>query len=164
MISSALFVNGDIDMLELATMNDRIAVNELARQVHAMHVTWRPDLYEMVEELYPAERMQKAISARELYVAKLEGNIVGYVLLKMRNYDWPGVVNRKVMVVDEICVEESIRGHGIGKAMMEDVRALAKAFRCTDLQLGVYPQNDEAVGFYQKCGFTIRSIDMQRKV
>ena len=151
-------------MLELATMNDRIAVNELARQVHAMHVTWRPDLYEMVEELYPAERMQKAISARELYVAKLEGNIVGYVLLKMRNYDWPGVVKRKVMVVDEICVEESIRGHGIGKAMMEDVRALAKAFRCTDLQLGVYPQNDEAVGFYQKCGFTIRSIDMQRKV
>lgn len=164
MISSALFVNGDIDMLELATMNDRIAVNELARQVHAMHVTWRPDLYEMVEELYPAERMQEAISARELYVAKLEGNIVGYVLLKIRNYDWPGVVNRKVMVVDEICVEESIRGHGIGKAMMEDVHALAKAFRCTDLQLGVYPQNDEAVGFYQKCGFTIRSIDMQRKV
>ena len=164
MISSALFVNGDINMLELATMNDRIAVNELARQVHAMHVTWRPDIYEMVEELYSAERMQKAISARELYVAKLEGNIVGYVLLKMRNYDWPGVVKRKVMVVDEICVEESIRGHGIGKVMMEDVRALAKAFRCTDLQLGVYPQNDEAVGFYQKCGFTIRSIDMQRKV
>ena len=53
---------------------------------------------------------------------------------------------------------------GIGKAMMEDIHALAKAFRCTDLQLGVYPQNDGAVAFYQKCGFTIRSIDMQRKV
>ena len=151
-------------MLELARLCDGEAVNRLALQVHALHVQWRPDIYEMVDELYSAERMQQSISARELYVAKLEGNIVGYVLLKMRNYDWPGVVNRKVMVVDEICVEESIRGHGIGKAMMEDVRALAKAFRCTDLQLGVYPQNDEAVGFYQKCGFTIRSIDMQRKV
>jgi ribosomal protein S18 acetylase RimI-like enzyme len=48
--------------------------------------------------------------------------------------------------------------------MMEEVRALAKAFGYTDLQLGVYPQNDAAVAFYQKCGFTIRSIDMQRKV
>lgn len=162
--SSALFVNEDFDMLELATMNDRVAVNELARQVHAMHADWRPDIYEMVDALYSEQRMEETISTRELYVAKLEGNVVGYVLLKIRNYDWPGVVKRKVMVVDEICVEESLRGHGIGKAMMEDVHALAKAFRCTDLQLGVYPQNDAAVAFYQKCGFTIRSIDMQRKV
>ena len=151
-------------MLELARPGDREAVNALARQVHAMHVAWRPDIYEMVDELYPAERMLAGISNRELYVAKLDKQIVGYVSLKIRNYDWPGVVKRKVMLVDEICVEESLRGHGIGKAMMEDVHALAKAFRCTDLQLGVYPQNDEAVGFYQKCGFTIRSIDMQRKV
>ena len=151
-------------MLELARPDDREAVNALARQVHAMHVAWRPDIYEMVDELYPAERMLAGISNRELYVAKLDKQIVGYVSLKLRNYDHPGLVKRKVMVVDEICVEESLRGHGIGKAMMEDVHALAKAFRCTDLQLGVYPQNDEAVGFYQKCGFTIRSIDMQRKV
>lgn len=151
-------------MLELANIKDREIINKLARQVHAMHVAWRPDLYEMVEQLYTAERTQEAIAARELYVAKLEGNIVGYVSLKIRNYDWPGVVKRKVMLVDEICVDESVRGHGLGKAMMEDVHALAKAFRCTDLQLGVYPQNDNAVGFYQKCGFTIRSIDMQRKV
>ena len=151
-------------MLELATLGDQSAINAMARQVHAMHVAWRPDIYEMVEELYPVERVQKAIAARELYVAKLNGAVVGYVLVKIRSYDWPGVVNRKVMLVDEICVEESCRNQGIGKAMMEDVRALAKAFRCTDLQLGVYPQNDSAVAFYQKCGFTIRSIDMQRKV
>lgn len=151
-------------MLELATLSDREAVNNLARQVHALHVEWRPDIYEMVDELYPEERIREAISARSLYVAKLAGQTVGYVSLKIRTYDWPGVVKRKVMVVDEIAVEESARNQGIGKAMMEDVHALAKAFRCTDLQLGVYPQNDGAVAFYQKCGFTIRSIDMQRKV
>ena len=151
-------------MLELARLSDWEAINALALQVHAMHVAWRPDIYEMVDELYPQERTGEAISARELYVAKLEGQIVGYVSLKIRDYNHPGLVRRKVMLVDEICVEESCRGQGIGKTMMEDVRALAKAFRCTDLQLGVYPQNDEAVGFYQKCGFTIRSIDMQRKV
>jgi len=151
-------------MLELATLSDREAVNDLAGQVHAMHVQWRPDIYEMVPEMYPEERFLEAVKLRQLYVAKVDGMTVGYVSVKIRNYDWPGVVKRKVMVVDEICVDELCRGHGIGTEMMKDIRALAKAFRCTDLQLGVYPQNDDAVGFYQKCGFTIRSIDMQRKV
>lgn len=151
-------------MLELAQLSDREAINDIARQVHAMHVAWRPDIYEMVEELYPAERVLESIRERQLYVAKLQGSIVGYVMVKIRDYDWSGVVKRKVMLIDEICVEQSLRGQGIGKAMMEDIHALARAFRCTDLQLGVYPQNDGAVAFYQKCGFTIRSIDMQKKV
>lgn len=151
-------------MLELATSADREAVNAMARQVHAMHVSWRPDIYEMVEELYPEERFQEAVKERQLYVAKIGGIVIGYVLLKVRNYDWAGMVKRRVMLVDEICVEQAVRNQGFGKAMMEDVHALAKAFGCTDLQLGVYPQNDGAVAFYQKCGFTIRSIDMQRKV
>ena len=151
-------------MLQSAVETDRGAVNAMALQVHAMHVAWRPDIYAMVEELYSRERFLEAIQERQLYVAKLGGVAVGYVLLKFRHYDWPGMVRRKVMLVDEICVEEAYRGQGIGKAMMEDVHALAKAFGCTDLQLGVYPQNDGAVAFYQKCGFTIRSIEMQRKV
>ncbi len=151
-------------MLELATPADREAVNGMASQVHAMHVTWRPDIYEMVEGLYPLERFQEAINQRQLYVAKIGGAVAGYVLVKIREYNWPGMVYRKVMLVDELCVDEMCRGQGIGTQMMMEVRALAKAFRCTDMQLGVYPQNDAAVSFYQKCGFTIRSIDMQRKV
>ena len=151
-------------MLELARLSDRDAINEMAQQVHAMHVAWRPDIYEMTGELYPTERFEAAIRERTLYTAKLAGVTVGYVSLKIRNFDWPGMVKRKVMFVDELCVVETARRQGIGTAMMADVRALAMAFGCTDLQLGVYPQNDEAVAFYQKCGFTIRSIDMQRKV
>lgn len=151
-------------MLELAKYSDREAVNNMAREVHAMHVAWRPDIYEMVDTLYPEDRFQEAIKQRQLYVAKIDSIVVGYVLVKIRDYAWPGVVRRKVMLVDELCVEEMARGQGVGTEMMADVRALAKAFGCTDLQLGVYPQNDAAVAFYQKCGFTIRSIDMQRKV
>ena len=151
-------------MLELATAADREAVNEIAAQVHDMHVSWRPDIYEMVEELYPEARFLEAVNQRQLYVAKIDGVVAGYVLLKIREYNWSGMIYRKVMLVDEFCVDEICRGQGIGTEMMMEVRALAKAFGCTDLQLGVYPQNDDAVGFYQKCGFTIRSIEMQRKV
>lgn len=151
-------------MLQLAQPTDRDAVNRLALQVHAMHVAWRPDIYEMVDELYTAERFLDAIRSRSLYVAKIDGNPVGYVSVKIREYNWSGVVKRKVMVIDEICVDEACRNQGIGSQIMTEVRVLAKAFGCTDLQLGVYPQNDAAVAFYQKCGFMIRSIDMQRKV
>ena len=150
-------------MLQLARAEDREAVNALALQVHEMHVRWRPDLYEPVEELYPLERFCGAVKQRQLYVAKIDEAVVGYVSLLKRDCDWPGAVKRRIMIIDEFCVHEFCRRQGIGKQMMADVHALAKAFGCTDLQLGVYPQNDDAVSFYQKCGFTIRSIEMQKK-
>lgn len=151
-------------MLQLACVADREAVNVLARQIHEQHVSWRPDIYRMPEELYPEDRFLQEVRERNLYVAKVGEVIVGYVLLKIRHYDAPGLVYRKVMLIDEICVDADFRNQGLGTRMMQDVHALARAFGCTDLQLGVYPQNDAAVEFYQKCGFTIRSIDMQRKV
>ncbi len=151
-------------MLQLAQSGDFEAVNEMARQIHSLHCDWRPDIYELVPQLFPRERFDSAIRDRQLYVAKPGGIPVGYTTLKIRSYDWPGVVRRRVMVVDEFCVREGCRNQGIGTAMMADIHALARAFGCTDLQLGVYPQNDGAVAFYQKCGFQIRSIDMQKKV
>ena len=151
-------------MLELARYSDRDAVNALALQVHEKHVQWRPDIFEMTQELYSRERFREAIENRELYVAKLGSVVVGYALLNIQNYEGPGLVTQRRMFIDEFCVEQSCRNQGIGKEMMGDVWALAKDFRCTDLQLGVFPQNDEAVAFYQKCGFTIRSIEMQRQV
>ncbi|MEF2838242.1 MAG: GNAT family N-acetyltransferase [Oscillospiraceae bacterium] len=151
-------------MLELARMEDREAVNELALQAHSMHVAWRPDLYDMVDELYSAERMQSAITTRSLYVAKIDGMVVGYVSAGIRSLDYPGAVIRKIMMIDELVVHELCRGRGIGTSMMMDIRALAKAFRCTDLQLTVYPQNDDAVGFYQKCGLMIQNLTMQCKL
>lgn len=151
-------------MLELARPSDREVINAMSRQVHAMHVSWRPDIYEMCPELYTDERMAEAIQSRSLYVARIGGMVVGYVLLKMRDIDWSGMAKRKVMLVDEFCVEETVRNQGIGTEMMAEVRVLAKAFGCTDLQLSVYPQNDAAVAFYQKCGFMIQSITMQSKI
>ena len=151
-------------MLQLATKQDRSAVNALAAQVHQLHVQWRPDIFCPVEELYDEEEFLACIRQRQLYVAKVGGAVIGYALLRMAHVEGPGVVRQKRMFIDEFCVEESCRSQGFGTEMVSDVLALAKAFRCTDLQLGVFPQNDPAVGFWQKCGFMIRSIEMQRKV
>ena len=151
-------------MLQLATKADRAAVNELAAQVHALHVSWRPDIYCMPEELYPEDRFEAHLVNRELYVAKIEGNVVGYALLRMAQLTRVGRVPGRIMVIEEICVHEAARGHGIGTAMMEDIHALAKAYGCTELKIGVYPQNEDAIRFYERFGFMIRSIDMLKKI
>ena len=150
-------------MIELAAKQDREAVERLAKQVHALHVQWRPDLYTMPGELYPQELFSEMIQNRELYVAKIDGIVAGYCRLVMKQASGIGIVPRKVMLIDQFCVDEALQNHGIGTQMAAEIRVLARAFGCTDLQLGVYPQNDAAVSFWQKCGFMIQSITMQRK-
>ena len=150
-------------MIELAAKQDREAVERLAKQVHALHVQWRPDLYTMPEELYPQELFSEMIQNRELYVAKIDGIVAGYCRVVIKQASGIGIVPRKVMLIDQFCVDEPLQNHGIGTQMAAEIRVLAKAFGCTDLQLGVYPQNDAAVSFWQKCGFMIQSITMQRK-
>ena len=151
-------------MLELATKHDRSAVNRLARQVHEMHVQWRPDLYTMPEKLFPEELYAELVKNRELYVAKLDGAVIGFAWVRIRTSEGVGLITRKVMLINQVCVDEELRNRGIGTRMMEELRVLARAFGCTDLTLSVFPQNDAAVSFYQKCGFLIQSIHMQRKV
>ena len=150
-------------MLELATPEDREAFNRIDEQCHALHVAWRPDIYR-TEELNPEELFQEAIRERRYYVAKLHGVVVGIVTIHIHAFSGPGIVTRRTMLVDHFAVEESCRGQGIGSAMLEDVYALARAFGCTDIQLSVLPQNEAAIALYQKFGFGIRNITMQRKL
>ena len=150
-------------MIELATLNDRPAVERLAKQVHSQHVDWRPDIYRMPEELFPEERFLELTGKRELYVAKLEGNVVGFAMTTIRMVDAPDQQKRRIFQIQQFCVDESVRGHGIGTQMAAELRLLSKAFRCSDMMLSVYPQNDAAVSFWQKCGFMIQNINMQCK-
>ena len=151
-------------MLELARESDLDAINRIALQVHERHVSWRPDIYCHTDCIFPMDYLRECIQEKCLFVAKQENAVVGFLLFRIWETNGPGNVPRKVLQLDSIGVEENAQHQGIGRRMMEELRALARAFGCTDMQLSVYPQNDEAVSFYQKCGFTIRNINMQRKV
>ena len=151
-------------MLELARESDWESVCRLSVQIHDLHVSWRPDIYYHSDTPYPKEHFLEDIRNRWVYVAKLGNAVAGYVVLSIQKKEGPGTHQKKFMRLDSICVDEAIRGHGIGKAMVEDAFALAKAFGCSEVILGVHPENDKAVGFYQKCGFRIRTINMDAKV
>ena len=165
MVSSAPFFERQVTiMLELATISDWEDINRLSAQVSELHTAWRPDLFRNAEISYPKEVLEQMIREKQLFVAKVNGTVVGYTAFWIWDANGPCSVPRKVLSINAFCVDEMARGHGIGTQMMAELRILGKAFGCSDLQLTVYPQNDEAVSFYQKCGFTIKSIDMQRKI
>lgn len=151
-------------MLELAQVSDYPFFSQLALEVQNQHAIWRPDLYRSGECPFSEEYFLECIRDKRLFLAKVAGHPVGYVLFRSWQSGGNGNVPRKIMEIDSIAVDEPLRNQGIGTQMMAELRILAKAFGYTDIQLSVYPQNDEAVAFYQKCGFTIRSINMQTKV
>lgn len=151
-------------MLELARETDLEAVNRIALQVHELHVSWRPDIYCHTDCIFPMDYLRENIREKSLFVAKIQDTVVGFVLFRIWEMKGSGNVPRKVLQLDSIGVDDSARNQGIGKQMMAELRVLARAFGCSDIQLTVYPQNDGAVAFYQKCGFTIRNINMQMKV
>ena len=151
-------------MLELAREADWESVKRLSVQIHDLHAQWRPDIYFHSEEPYAKEEFLSAIRNRSIYVAKPEGIVAGYVTVSFREMSGPGVVSKKLLCVSSVCVDEALRGHGIGREMMQDVRALAKAFGCREILLSVHPENDGAVAFYQKCGFRIRTIHMDSSI
>lgn len=151
-------------MLELAREGDWEAVRRLSVQIHDLHVSWRPDIYYHADEPYSREKFLEDIAGRMVYVAKVDDCVAGYVILSVQLKGGPGTVDHKLMRLDSICVDEAVRGHGIGRTMITDARALARAFGCDGLLLGVHPENDHAVVFYQKCGFKIRTINMEMQL
>ncbi len=151
-------------MLELAKESDWEAVKRISVQIHDLHAQWRPDIYFHTDEPFPKIAFLNGMRDRMVYVAKIRDTVVAYVVLAIMERGGPGAVAYKAMRLESICVDEAHRGQGIGRTVVADVRALAKAFGCREILLGVHPENDRAVGFYQKCGFRIRTINMDTKV
>ena len=151
-------------MLESARPEDREAVEALARQVHGLHVSWRPDLYTLPEALYPEPLYVQVLEQKSLFVARQEETVVGYLRIRRLDAEGNGLVPRRELVVEELCVREDLRGQGIGTRMLQEAAVLAKAFGCTSLRLGAYPQNEEALAFYQKLGFTVRSVTLEQNL
>ena len=150
-------------MLELARESDWERVRLLSVQLHDLHVTWRPDIYFHCDEPYSKVRFLEDIRNRMVYVAKIENAVVGYVVLSVKGKEGPGCISQRALLLESICVDETVRGHGIGSEIVTDVRALAKVFGCTSLILGVHPENEAALAFYQKCGFFLRTLNLQMK-
>lgn len=87
-----------------------------------------------------------------LWIAEQDGVAVGtYALVILDNIAHSG---RPLAVVEQVAVDESLRGRGIGKRMMTHAMDEARAAGCYKLMLSSHVDRIDAHGFYDKLGFT----------
>ncbi len=85
------------------------------------------------------------------YVCAAEGRIVGtYSLLVMEKIVQMGAV---AGIVDDVIVEPSWRGQGIGTRMMRDAMARCREKGCYKMALSTNVKRAEAHRFYESLGF-----------
>lgn len=149
---------------EAAEMGDFAAVNRLARQVHELHVSWRPDIYRKTEFPISQEDFRNLVSRRKLYVLRDVGGPVAYGRISTLSMDRPGLVPRSILRLEELCVDASHRRAGLGRLLMERLFALGRSFGCTDVQLTCDPHNAPGMAFYESLGMGVKTVQYQMKL
>lgn len=82
----------------------------------------------------------------DLLVAETNQKIAGIAIYFIKYSTWKG----KCLYLDDIVVQESLRGKGIGKQLFDAVVAEAKLSNCQQLQWQVLNWNMPAINFYKK--------------
>jgi GNAT superfamily N-acetyltransferase len=90
--------------------------------------------------------------AAEALVAERDGAIVGYALF-FHNYST--FLGRRGLYLEDLYVQPSQRGTGLGTAMLKRLAALAVERRCARFEWSVLDWNRPAIDFYQKMGATV---------
>lgn len=144
--------------IETPRMEEFKRVNELAKQVHELHVNWRPDLFLSVDEVITKECFEEMIQAKEIFVAKMQNEIVGYITFNIIEKNNPSMRYRKQLQIEAICVDENNRGKGIGTELLNSVKKFGNENNCTDLYLTVNEENKKAIKVYEEFGFKVKSI------
>ena len=149
-----------IDKIEILKpkIENQVEINNLAKQVHKLHVNWNPDLFLDVEQVIPIERLKKLLDTESIYIAKKENKIVGYIIINIIEKDNGFMRYRKLLSIDTLCVDEKYRGQGIGTRMLEFSKELGENSGCTDMHLTVNPQNINAIKVYEKFGMEVDKI------
>ncbi len=145
-------------IIEIPKIEDLKKVNKLAKQVHELHVNWRPDLFFSVDEVIIKEDFEEMIQAKEIFVAKIQDEILGYMTINIKEKNNPSMRYRKQLQIEAICVDEKNRGKGIGTELLKYARKFGKENNCTDIYLTVNKENEKAIKVYEEFGFKVKSI------
>ncbi|MFC0398655.1 GNAT family N-acetyltransferase [Paraburkholderia rhizosphaerae] len=88
----------------------------------------------------------------EALVAESDGRIVGYALF-FHNYST--FLGRRGLYLEDVYVQPSQRGSGLGSAMLRHLAALAVERQCGRFEWSVLDWNQTAIDFYERLGATV---------
>ncbi len=134
---------------------DRIAIMPLQKEIAELHYKGRPDLFRAEARYYSEEEFSAKLAHADhrIFVAEINGNVVGYAFAFVRYIrNHPTYVDRNCFYIDDICVAEKYRRHGVATALFEECRKQATEDGCANMELGVFAFNETAIDFYKAMG------------
>ncbi len=148
-----------------ARMQDINGINNLLMQVCLVHHKGRPDLFKYGAKKYTDEELAAIIQddTRPIFVGVNEaGQVLGYAFCIFQQHLNNNILTDiKTLYIDDLCVDENIRGQHIGKQLYETVLAFAKESDCYNVTLNVWSLNEGAMKFYEACGLKPQKIGME---
>lgn len=148
-----------------AVEQDMPGINSLLYQVLMVHHNGRPDLFKAGGKKYTDEELKEILKDddRPVFVAADdEGNVLGYVFCVFQQpLDSQILTDIRTLYIDDLCVDENLRGQHIGKKLYEYVLSFARQHQCYNVTLNVWACNESAAKFYEKCGLKPQKTGME---
>lgn len=144
---------------------DADKVIALLSQVLEVHANIRPDIFVSGTTKYTRDELSEMFRSETnpIYVAVDDNDeVMGYAFCELRQQPFSNnMVQFKSLFIDDLCVDESLRGQRIGEALFEYVKAEAKRLGCHQVTLNVWEGNTPAQNFYNKMGMKIKEYQME---
>ena len=148
-----------------ATVADMDGINKLLHQVLMVHYNGRPDLFKPNAKKYTNDELTAIISddTRPIFVAVDDRHqVAGYAFcVFVQHVNNHILTDIKTLYIDDLCVDEALRGQHIGKSLYDYVVNFAKDSGCYNLTLNVWSCNPSAMRFYEKCGLVPQKVGME---
>ena len=152
-------------IIRFACENDIPQMLDLLLQVGEVHHQIRPDLFRAGAQKYDEAALRRLLENpdRPILAAEEDGVMVGYAFCILQiTRDDPVLCDRRVLYIDDLCVDENHRGRGIAGALYRRSLELAKELSCDAVTLNVWWGNDTALRFYENCGLQKQKIGMEK--
>ena len=148
-----------------ACLKDMDGINNLLMQVCLVHHRGRPDLFKYGAKKYTDAELSDIIKddLRPILVATDEkDNVLGYAFCIFQQHINNNILTDvKTLYIDDLCVDENLRGQHIGKKLYDAVLSFAKDHGCYNVTLNVWSLNEPAMKFYESCGLKPQKIGME---
>jgi ribosomal protein S18 acetylase RimI-like enzyme len=151
-------------MIRRAIEKDIPKIIDLLKQVCLVHHNGRPDIFK-VGTKYSAEELKVILKdeSRPILVSVDENdNVQGYCFcIYQQHINNSVLTDIKTLYIDDLCVDENLRGKHIGKELYDSAVELAKDTGCYNLTLNVWSCNKSALKFYESLGLLPQKIGME---
>ena len=140
------------------------AIMELLRQVNRVHYDGRPDLFRLTTK-YTEEELRGILANDRTPVfvcTDAEDRVLGHGFCIMQHSGGQLLVEHTTVYIDDICVNESARGRGVGRALYDHILAFAREKGAYNVTLNVWSCNPGAMAFYEKLGLVPYKVGMEK--